>query len=219
MDGDPTPGRSVIVKAAIWMLLWLALFAAGCGSDEPTSADDASPSTTAATTETSPGSVGESAIVGRWERVHDCSELLNALDDAGLREVAPPIVGEEYFPDVSAAELAQKDELCKGAKAPFVHSHFFDATGRFGSLDENESQVDEGSYEIIDSRTIRIGGDRGVEFNYKIEGHTLMLSPVLTQTMVEEALANPLVISNAARAIAVAYPGQVWKRVNCKTWC
>ena len=134
--------KDVIVKAAIWISLWLALFAAGCGSDEPTTADDAGPSTTAATTETSPGTVGESAIVGRWERVHECSELLIALDEAGLRKVAPAIVGEEYFPNISAADLAEKDELCEGAKAPFDHSHFFDATGRFGSLDENENQVD-----------------------------------------------------------------------------
>ena len=134
----------VILKAALWISLWLMLFAAGCGSDEPTPAADASPATTAATTETSPGSVGESAIVGRWQRVHKCGELLNALDKAGLREVAPRIVGEEYFPDVPAAELAQKDELCEGAKSPFVHSHFFDGVGRFGSLDENENQVDEG---------------------------------------------------------------------------
>lgn len=207
------------MKAALWISLWsLALLGAGCGSDEQT-ADDAAPPTTAATTETSPAGFGAAAIVGRWERVHECSELLNALDKAGLRVVAPAIVGEEYFPNTSAAGLAQKDELCEGANAPFIHSHFFDATGRFGSLDENESPVDEGRYEIIDSRTIRIGGDQGVAFKYKIEGDKLMLSPVLTQAMVQEARANPLEITNAARAIAVAYPGQAWKRVNCKSWC
>jgi hypothetical protein len=211
--------RGVILKAALWISLWLMLFAAGCGSDEPSPAADASPATTAATTETSPGSVGESAIVGRWQRVHKCGELLNALDKSGLREVAPRIVGEEYFPDVPAAELAQKDELCEGAKTPFVHSHFFDGGGRFGSLDENENQVDEGRYEVIDRRTIRIGGDQGVKFSYQIEGDTLTLSPVLTQAMVEEARTNPLVISNAARAVAVAYPGHAWKRVGCKSWC
>jgi hypothetical protein len=211
-------GGAWIVRATVWISLWLALFVAGCGSDEPTSADDASPSTTAATTATPPGG-GESAIVGRWERVHKCSELLDALDEAGLRKVAPALIAEDHFLDTNAAELAQKDDPCVGAKAPFVHSHFFTASGGFGSLDENENQVDEGSYEVIDSRTIRIGGDEGVNFSYTIEGNTLMLSPVLTQAMVEEALATPREISNAERAIAVAYPGHVWKRVNCKTWC
>jgi hypothetical protein len=211
--------KFVMVKAGLWISLWLALVAAGCGSDESPSADDARPSTTAGT-QANAGSLGvESAIVGRWERVHECNELLNAFDEAGLRKVAPALIAEEYYPDTSAAELALKDDACEGAKPPFVHSHFFDGSGRFGSLDENENQVDEGRYEIIDSRTIRIGGDQGVKFNYEIEGDTLMLSPVLTAPMVAEALANPLQVTNAGRAIAVAYPGQTWKRVSCKTWC
>lgn len=217
MFGMPSH-RGRFVQAAIWMSLWLALLATGCGSDEPTSAGDASPSATVATTEPSLGG-GESAIVGRWERIHKCSELLDALDKAGLREVAPAVIAEDHFPDMSAAELAQKDDPCMGAKAPFVHSHFFTASGAFGSLDENENQVDEGSYEVIDGRTIRIGGGQGVNFTYTIEGDTLTLSPVLTQEMVEEALATPLEISDAERAIAVAYPGHRWKRVACKTWC
>jgi hypothetical protein len=209
----------MVVKAGLWISLSLAIIAAGCGSDESTSADYARPAPTAAATETAPGSVGEGAIVGRWERVHACSELLNAFEEAGLRKLAPALIAEEYYPDTSAAELARKNDPCEGAKAPFVHSHFFDASGRFGSLDENENQVDEGQYEIIDSQTIRIGGEQGVKFNYDIEGDTLMLSPVVTGPMVAEALANPLQVTDAGRAIAVAYPGQTWNRVSCKAWC
>src|SRR5918994_2710864 len=217
MDGSRT-GKGV-VRAAIWIaVVWLALLAPGCGSDDGMSADDASPTTTAVTTE-SPGSRGEAAIVGRWERVHECGELLAALDAAGLRAVAAPIVAGDYFADMNAAALAGKDEPCEGAKPPFVHSHFFDAEGRFGSLDENESQVDEGRYEVIANDTIRLGGDQGVHFRYKVHGDTLTLSPVLTEAMVETALANPRAITDATRAIAVAYPGQEWKRVPCKSWC
>jgi hypothetical protein len=206
-----------MVKCAIWMSLCLVLLSAGCGSDEPSSADDAGSSTTAAATESSASA--ESAIVGRWERVHACSELVSALEEAGLGDVAAPIVAGDYYSDGSVGELAGKDDLCEGAKPPFVHSHFFDASGRFGSLDESENQVDEGAYEVVGDRRIRIGGDQGVTFNYEIEGDTLMLSPVVTEAMVEEALANPTEITDAARAVAVAYPGQEWKRVPCKTWC
>jgi hypothetical protein len=211
--------RKDVVKVAIWISVWLALVLAGCGSDDPTSADDASPATAAVTAEQPPGSVDNAEIVGRWERVHKCSELVDGLDAAGLREVAAPIVAGDYFADMNGAVLAEKDDLCEGAKPPFVHSHFFDSEGRFGSLDENESQVDEGRYEVIDNQTIRIGGDRGVDFHYEIDGNKLKLSPVLTEAMVEEALANPLAITDATRAIAVAYPGQEWKRVSCKSWC
>src|SRR5215207_6789398 len=141
--------RKGVLKAAVWIPVWLVLVMTGCGSEDPTSAGDASPTTAAATAESSRGGVGKAAIVGRWERVHRCTELVAALDAAGLREVAA---------------LAEKDELCEGAKPPFVHSHFFDAEGRFVSLDENESQVDEGGYEVIANDTIRLGGDQGVDF-------------------------------------------------------
>jgi hypothetical protein len=195
--------------------LWLVFVVAGCGADDTTTGGDAAPATTAATTDASSGVV-HSAIVGRWERVHECGELVAALDEAGLGAAAPAIVAGDYFPDISVAEVAAKGELCEGAKA-MVHSHFFDASGRFGSLDENENQVDEGRYEVIDSRTIGLGP--GVEFNFQIEGDTLTLSPVLSEGMVEEALANPLEIADAVRAIAVAYPGQEWRRVPCNTRC
>lgn len=208
-----------MVKAGLWLSLSLALIAAGCGSDDSTSADDARPAATSAATEPSTGSVGVAAIVGRWERVHACNELLNAFEEAGLRKLAPALIAEEYYTDTSAAELAGKNDPCDGARAPFVHSHFFDGSGRFGSLDENENLVDEGQYETLDGQTIRIGGDQGVKFNYDIEGETLMLSPVITGPMAAEALANPQQVTNAGRAIAVAYPGETWNRVSCKTWC
>jgi hypothetical protein len=205
------------VKAGLWISVWFVLVVAACGSDEPMSRDDARPSTAAATTDQASGVV-ESAIVGRWERVHECDELVDALEEAGLRAVAAAIVAGDFFPDMSAAEVAAKDDLCDGASA-MVHSHFFDTSGRFGSLDENENQVDEGRYEVIDSRTIRIGGSSGVAFNFAIEDDTLMLSPVLTRAMLGEALTSSSEIKDAVRAIAVAYPGEEWKRVPCKTWC
>ena len=216
MRGDPL--EDAMVKGVIWISLCLVL-TAGCGSEEPSTADDAGPRTTAAATESSASDVRGAAIIGRWERVHACTELVSALEEVGLGDVAAPIVAGDYYSDGSAAELAAKDDLCEGAKPPFVHSHFFDASGGFGSLNEDENQVDEGPYEIVDDRTIRIGGDQGVAFNYEIEDYTLTLSPVLSEAMVEEALANPTQITNATRAVAVAYPGQEWKRVPCKTWC
>jgi hypothetical protein len=107
----------------------------------------------------------------------------------------------------------------EGAK-PFVHYHFFDAAGRFGSLDENENQVDDGTYEIIDGQTLRIGNaDTGATFHYKVEGNTLTLSPVITQKMAEEALAHPLDFSPAGWSVAVSYPGQSWTRTDCGDWC
>jgi hypothetical protein len=37
--------------------------------------------------------------------------------------------------------------------------------------------------------------------------------------MKEQALANPLQFTDAGWAVAVAYPGEEWKRVSCADWC
>jgi len=187
---------------------------AGCGGQSESAPTTEPPTISEATTTTA----ASPPLVGRWERVNKCPELVGALEDAGLGEIAPGIVGD-YFPDVPAAELATKKDICTGAE-PFVHSHFFDAAGRFGSLDAEENQVDDGTYEILDDRRFRIGNpDVGVTFRYEIDGDRLSLSPVITETMVAEALANPLEFSDAGWSVAVSYPGQEWRRVPCGRWC
>jgi hypothetical protein len=90
----------------------------------------------------------------------------------------------------------------------------------FGSLTEDLQQVDDGMYEILDGGRFRIGNaDAGVVFRYEIEGDELSLSPVITPAMKEDALAHPLEFSDAGWSVAVSYPGQVWKRVDCSGWC
>ena len=103
---------------------------------------------------------------------------------------------------------------------PLEHGHFFTADGEFGSLDDAGEQVDDGTYQLIDDRTIVVAKEIGdVTFHYKIEGDSLMLAPVLTKKMKAEARAHPLDFTNVGWALAVSYPGQVWKRVDCSGWC
>jgi hypothetical protein len=202
------------VKVAICVLLMgISAFAVGCGSDgdsdegAPT-VPSTSPTTTGDTTAEAP------TLVGRWERVNECTQLVEAVEQAGLAEIAPA-VASEYFPDATPKELAQKDDLCKGAE-PFVHSHFFNENSGFGSLTEDLEPVDDGIYEITDDGTFVIGD---VTFHYEIEGDSLMLTPVLTNKMKAEARAHPLEFTDAGWALAVSYPGQVWTRVDCEGWC
>ncbi len=210
------------MKPVIWpLLVGLAILAGGCGSNGSTSAGE-QPSSGSTTTDTSSTTAETAtptpALVGRWKRVNKCPELVKALEGAGLGALAPSVVGD-YFPDVPPGQLAQKDDVCEGAK-PFVHYHFFDEEGAFGSLDANENPVDDGSYEIIDDGRFRIGNtDTGAVFQYEVKGDTLSLSPVETPAMKEEALAHPFEFSAAGWAIAVSYPGHVWKRVDCGSWC
>jgi hypothetical protein len=133
----------------------LTIVAAGCASDEPSAGQSATDSTTSAATSTTADTTAtDPDLVGLWRRVNKCSELVGALEEAGLGDVAFSVVGD-FFPDYAPEELATKEDLCEGAQ-PIVHYHFFDAAGRFGSLDENQDQVDGGMYEIIDDGRLRI---------------------------------------------------------------
>jgi hypothetical protein len=154
------------------------------------------------------------SIVGRWQQSHTCDQLVSALNTLGLGSIAPGVVGD-YFPDQTAEELAAKPDICSGA-LPQVHSHFFTASGVFGSLDQFKSQVDDGTYVIVDSNTFMIGD---ATFNYSIDRNHLALTPVITDEQRQEALMNPWVFSTAGWMVAVTYPGTMWNRVACQGWC
>jgi hypothetical protein len=153
-------------------------------------------------------------IVGRWQQSHTCDELVSALDALGLGELAPGVVGD-YFPDLTPEELAAKPDICSGA-LPQLHSHFFTASGLFGSLDQFQNQVDDGTYVIVDSNTFMIGD---ATFDYTIQGDILALTPVITAKQRREALRDPWDFSTAGWMVAVSYPGTTWKRVACQGWC
>ena len=102
-----------------------------------------------------------SPLVGRWERVTTCQQLVAALRRAGLgATVAQAWVGQtsaagesSFKPGSPKPTLAHP---CTGA-IPRVHSHFFTARGRFGSLDWKGGQVDDGPYRALDANTVQIG--------------------------------------------------------------
>jgi hypothetical protein len=162
-------------------------------------------------------SAKSSPIVGRWQTVRTCQDMVGALKAAGLQPLAPGMVGE-YFPNQTPQQLAQKKNLCQGAK-PQIHSHFFTANGAFGSVDQHGEQVDDGTYHVNGS-TLKIGNsDVSGSFRFRIQGKTLMLRPLLTPALKQEALADPLNFHSAGWMVAVALNGKPWNRVACKTWC
>jgi hypothetical protein len=157
----------------------------------------------------------EVPLVGRWEQTHTCRELVQALTKAHLLATAPAVIGD-YFPNSSPEQLAAKHDLCSGAK-PQIHSHFFTANATFGSVDQNNNQVDDGSYEIINDHELRIGD---ATFDFTItNGDTLIFKPEITAADRFIALADPLKFSTAAWQVAVTYDGLPWKRADCDTWC
>jgi hypothetical protein len=164
-------------------------------------------------------------LVGRWSQVRTCQELVDALTKAGLRAAAPAAVGD-FFPGSTPQQHAQKTNLCDGA-APQVHSHFFSKAGRFGSLDQNGRQVDDGRFQIkghtlrINSGTFRYRIRNGIRLrrSHRFLPAELSLTPVITAATRRQALVHPLKFSVATWMVAVAYTGQTWNRVHCNSWC
>jgi hypothetical protein len=204
----------------------LALFAAvsvtaGCNSNSatpPASGTSHSPVS-------SPTGTAVAGLVGRWERVVTCQELVSELDKAGLGPLTPDAwlgqtssTGLKSF--ASGSPKPTRAHPCTGALKR-EHSHFFSQSGQFGSLDWLDGQVDNGPYRIVNNNTVYIGNPpTGAAFHYRIlPGDTLMLSPVLTKAMLRQALAHPHKFSAAFWATSVAYAGYAWKRVPCQNWC
>jgi hypothetical protein len=157
--------------------------------------------------------------------VTTCQELVNELDRAGLAPLAPyawlgqtSSSGQSSF--APGSPKPTKAHPCTGALKR-EHSHFFNKSGQFGSLDWLGGQVDNGPYRIINGNTVYISSPPiGAAFHYRIlHGNTLMLSPVLTSVMIRKALAHPQKFSVAGWAVSVAYAGYSWKRVPCQSWC
>jgi hypothetical protein len=208
------------LKATVTLLALVALVGISCGSNETPDPQGGGPSPPGVEpTSASPSPTP--AIVGMWERVTMCEEMVDALDEAGLGALAPAMLAGNGLVPGSAKQLAKREDICEGAR-PRLHSHFFAADGDFGSLDWNFEQVDDGPWEQVSDDTIHIGDDAfGVDFRYLITdgGQTLTLEPLLDQTAKREALAHPLEFSVAGWGVAVAFPGYTWTRAECGNWC
>jgi hypothetical protein len=166
------------------------------------------PVAAATPTAVTPSPALDGSLVGTWERVTRCKELVHALEKAGLQEfVLDNVVGNGFLPGVTSPDqIADPKHPCKGA-VPRVHAHFFTADGQFGSLDFTGQQVDAGIYTIIEPGTVIIdNGDFRATFHYRFTDHgdTLRLYPV----------APDCVCVTAQWAVAVAYPGKKWIRVS-----
>jgi hypothetical protein len=153
-------------------------------------------------------------LVGRWERVTTCQDIVAALHAAGLGKVAPAILAGNGLVAGTPKQLAAKQNICSGA-VPRKHSHFFTVDRRFGSVDYANKQVDDGTYRIT-GNALRIGGGT---FRFAISGKRLTLKPVITAALKREALKHPLQFSTAGWMVAVSIPPGGWTRVSCAGWC
>ncbi len=181
------------------LLLVLAIVGLSCGGGTP--APDVSSEPTGQPSSSLSPEV--SPLVGEWKRVTKCQELVRLLERNGMGSRAPQAIEGNGWVGGTLEQLAKKDDPCEGA-VPREHSHFFTESGAFGSLDWRGEQVDEGTYEIMDDRTLTIGeGD--ATFHFEIRGDTIKFEPVLPEVCGG---------FDCIWMIAVAFPGHTWERVN-----
>lgn len=193
------------------VLAALALTACGSPQTTPTGSSPTAQTTTRTTAATgsSARSSPASPIVGEWQRRTTCQERVTAMTKAGLAKyAAESVAGDGFIPGVSSAkELKDPKHPCTGAIRQ-LHSHFFTADGQFGSKDAAGQQVDEDSYQLVDSSTIRIGIDHPVDFHFTVtDGTTLRLTPVMPACAAKGCF-------EAQWAVAVSYLGLPWTRIS-----
>jgi hypothetical protein len=201
-----------LIGVALVALTATACASTGSGSTTSPSPAGASPSTAAASP-TSP----IASLVGRWKQaanVHTCDHFVRGMSEEGLLAALEP--SPPYVPGESWQQVAER--FCTGSLEDWdvVHYHFFDAEGVFGSLNQNEQQVDDGTYTILDTDTFMIGRSK---FRYTVRGNTLTMDPVITAAQRKEALAKPGKFAEAVWMVSVAVPGTSWNRVDCGFWC
>lgn len=151
------------------------------------------------------------SIVGTWQRVIHCQDLVRALTVAGFGDNVLNAAGE--FVHVTPEGVADAAHPCRGA-LPQRHSHFFTADGQFGSLDENGDQVDEGTYEIVAPGTLVMpyGFEDGppipVTFHFRIHGNTISFD-----TVIPSDCSTSHCREATAWGITVSLSGKTWRRV------
>jgi hypothetical protein len=92
-----------------------------------------------------------SDLVGSWHRAQTCPEMLSVFEQAGLAESHVEWLTGNFY---GGSPAPTDGDVCKGARGPLEHSHFFTASGEFGSHDENGQQVDDGDYVASDANTL-----------------------------------------------------------------
>ena len=88
--------------------------------------------------------------------------------------------------------------------SPRKHSHFFTKDGRFGSLDWNGEDVDDGTYTLKGTNRVVIAKEfPSVTFTYTVQGRSIRFVP---------QIARGCATFRCAWAVSMAIPGTTWTR-------
>jgi hypothetical protein len=151
-------------------------------------------------------------LVGKWELKRTCVAIVKALTQAGFADLIPQDVVEliKGVP-VNGTLPATWDpaQPCADAKPPIEHSHTFWPDGSFNSYDQNDQQVDDGQYTLVDDHTFIFPGAISITMHCRIKGDTIMFDPMIPKNCSTTKCRDAI-----GYAFAVAYPGQTWTRAT-----
>jgi hypothetical protein len=163
--------------------LLVAILTTGCVASftGSTAAPVASPGTAAPSSATAPSLAID--LIGSWHRAQSCQETLAAFDSAGLAESHADWLTGNFL---GGSPAPSGGDICDGAPLAVEHSHFFTASGEFGSHDENGQQVDDGDY-VLPSTGLVAFPSHATEFafagelvvGYQIDGDVVTFTVTL----------------------------------------
>ena len=182
---------------------------AACSSAPPSAGPTETQPSAVAPTSTSPTARPSAspppALVGTWLGFHNCQRIVDIMTAAGMPEQALLNAAESTtIPGVTTVEqIADPKNPCVGA-TDVRHSHFFTASGLFGSRDASGQQVDDGNWAIVDADTFKING---TPFDFQVDGDELRMEAVDVGACPVNGKWCP-----EAWKLMVAMPGMAWTR-------
>jgi pimeloyl-ACP methyl ester carboxylesterase len=104
------------------------------------------------------------SVIGDWRWVRSCGAFAAAFQRAGLSDLtAQWLVNARYF---AREDKIRPDDPCLGAEET-AYLYFFEESGRWGMLDDDDVLVDDHDFSVVDEDTIAFGD---VEIDYRIDG-------------------------------------------------
>jgi hypothetical protein len=136
-----------------------------------------------------------SALIGDWRWVRSCQAVVEAFREAGLVErTRDALVDARYF---DREDQVDPDRPCAGAEeTPYVY--FFEESGRWGMLDDDDVLVDDRDFSDVDEDTIAFGN---VTVDYRIAAGALSFEVDVPGTC------DDACIEDHAWAVATFAPG------------
>ena len=102
------------------------------------------------------------SVIGDWRWVRSCEAVVAAFREAGIADLTRSwLVEARYF---AREDEIRAGDLCDGAEeTPYVY--FFEESGRWGMLDDDDALVDDRDFSLVNEETIAFGD---VEIDYSI---------------------------------------------------